>query len=592
VVSRCQAKARRFHLHATAVRDDQRAPTTIEDMAVHVQGDPSVGPVRLLVGLPEGIPHLAQRAMLAGGLHRRLGPVDANGDAWMLRQLFGDVRPDVLARWWTVAGAAPWVGSYDLSRVAYDLAAALAQEPGWIVEPDLPSSAFGRDIVMGAAPSGDAGGVAADLACSSDTWWALDAVRARQAWELPPRDGGRSMGEGIRIGHIDTGWTDHPELERPALDLTSDRDVIDHDDDARDPLERSFFRLLDSAGHGTATGSVIAGRRRGRISGVAPKARLVPIRAIRSVVQVLDGDVARAVDVARERGCHIVTMALGGRGFIGLRDAIRTAVADGLIVMAAAGNRVRFVVAPALYPECIAVAATDCERRPWAGSSGGAAVDVSAPGASVWIAGVVVDAAPQEFVVDRSNGTSFAVSTLAGVAALWLAHHGPDRVRQRYGPAHVQDAFMALLRSHGHRVPPGWTSNGWIGQYGMGIVDAVGLLRAGLPDLPTGVATAGPPTPVSQAVDRLQPALGMVTADETRRRVGGLLGIAPGAVDGLPPTAVSELVYRLGEDEQLRAALLPERHATVASPDAVPTATATALLDRTASLAFRDAVAE
>jgi subtilisin family serine protease len=94
---------------------------------------------------------------------------------------------------------------------------------------------------------------------------------------------GRSRGEGIRIGHIDTGYSDHPELERSALDLSSDYDLIDNDDDARDPLRRAFFAVLDSPGHGTATGSVIAGRERGEISGVAPQATLVPFRAIKSV---------------------------------------------------------------------------------------------------------------------------------------------------------------------------------------------------------------------------------------------------------------------------------------------------------------------
>jgi anti-sigma-K factor RskA len=41
----------------------------------------------------------------------------------------------------------------------------------------------------------------------------------------------------------------------------------------------------------------------------------------------------------------------------------RGAVADGMIVMAAAGSKVTFVVAPASYPECLAVAATNCNGK-------------------------------------------------------------------------------------------------------------------------------------------------------------------------------------------------------------------------------------
>jgi serine protease len=49
--------------------------------------------------------------------------------------------------------------------------------------------------------------------------------------------------------------------------------------------------------------------------GVAPRADLVPIRAVESVVQFFDSDVARAVEHARLVNCHVVSMSLGGTGF-------------------------------------------------------------------------------------------------------------------------------------------------------------------------------------------------------------------------------------------------------------------------------------
>jgi subtilisin family serine protease len=525
---------------------------------------------------------------LRRAVQRHLGPADMAGGAWGLERLFGNARPAELRRWWVVSGAVPSVPAYDLSRVAYDLATRLAREADLVVEPDVPSTAFGPEF--GPVPSTQplpeaAGGDRQDLPCSKAKTWALDSVRAREAWALPVEQGGRSRGEGIRIGHIDTGYSDHPELERAALDLTADYDIIDDDDDARDPLRRAFFAVLDSPGHGTQTGSVIAGRERGKISGVAPLATLVPIRAIKSVVQVLDSDVARAVNKARERGCHIISMSLGGRGFIGLQEAIRAAVADGMIVMAAAGNKVTFVVAPASYPECLAVAATNCNSKPWPDSSRGAAVDISAPGESVWTARVVLETSPPGFVESRSDGTSYAVATLAGVAALWLAHHGAQRIRRRYGKGSVQGAFLALLRSHGRRVPPDWISNGWQRKYGVGIVDAVALLHAGLPDLPE---TAVPETvseAAQQPVPRLRAALGELTDDQVRSAVGDLLGIDAGRVDELSPVVVSELVYRLGEDDQFREAVLTQ--AAPERPEAAPALGARALLERTSSASLR-----
>jgi subtilisin family serine protease len=414
-------------------------------------------------------------------------------------------------------------------------------------------------------------------------------VRARDAWRLAPvPPNGRSHGQGIRIGHIDTGYSDHPELERAALDLESDYDLIDDDNNARDPLRRAFFAVLDSPGHGTSTGSVIAGREQGQISGIAPGAILVPFRAIKSVVQVLDGDVARAVNLARERDCDVISMSLGGRGFIGLQDAIRAAVADGLIVMAAAGNKVSFVVAPASYPECLAVAATNCVSEPWPDSSRGPLVDISAPGESVWAAAVDLDTTPPKFIQRRSNGTSYAVATLAGVAALWLAHHGREVIRDRYGPANVQHAFLALLRSHGRRVPPNWISNGWHQRYGVGIVDAVALLEAGLPDLPEIAVLETVAEAAEQPVPRLQAALSELTTEQVRAVVSELLSVRRSAVDALPPVVVSELVYRLGEDDQLRAAALAM--ATAERPESATTLDAKALLDRTSSLSFSSAI--
>lgn len=553
--------------------------------------DPSVGWARLLVRLPEKTTDAVEaEVQLRDRVNQQLGPLDSSGEPWVLEELFENAVESELRRCWQVSGAVPAVPTYDSSRLAYDLAAMLARDSGLEVEPDVPSTAFGLEPTEAAGTlplpesAGDTAGT--HLAGSDAKTWSLDAVRARDAWKLTPPIGGRSRGEGVLIGHIDTGYTDHPDLERAALALDLDWDVLANDDDARDPLERRWFMRLDSPGHGTHTGSVIASRTRGLILGAAPMATLVPFRAVKSVVQVLDGDVARAVDIARDRGCHIVSMSLGGRGFFGLRDAIRAASADGMIVMAAAGNKVNVVVAPASYPECIAVAATNAASRPWPGSSRGRAVDIAAPGESVWAASVDSSVRPARFLRTRHHGTSFAVATLAGVAALWLAHHGRDRIVEHYGRAHVQRAFLGLVRSHGHRVPRGWRENGWDRAFGVGIVDALALLRAGLPDLPE-VEPEALAAPIAlDPVGRLQAVLGDLTRDQVRDAVGRLLDVNSEEVNRLSATVVSELVYRLGEDDQLRDGLLAA--AAGAGPESAgPTALAPRqLLARTASMAL------
>jgi serine protease len=167
-------------------------------------------------------------------------------------------------------------------------------------------------------------------------------------------------------------------------------------------------------------------------------------------------------------------MSLGGKGFFGLKGEIQRAVDAGMIVMAAAGNYVQIVTAPASYDNCLAVAATGPGDTLWADSSRGRAVDVSMPGSCVFVA-AYNDKTP---VVRMADGTSYAVAHLAAAAALWLAHHGRQLLIDKYGTRRLQAAFLTTLRWPGVCVvPPGWNPD-----YGVGRVDLLALLQAPLPE--------------------------------------------------------------------------------------------------------------
>src|SRR5262249_42476634 len=134
--------------------------------------------------------------------------------------------------------------------------------------------------------------------------------------------------------------------------------------------------------------------------------------------------VARAIDWAVDHGAEVITMSLGGVFSFSLHRSIARAVQADVIVLAAAGNCVRFVVWPARFDECLAVAGTNSPDKPWPGSCRGAAVDVAAPGQNVIRASIPRGTGPGGSDVGQGQGTSFAVALTAGVAALWLAHHG------------------------------------------------------------------------------------------------------------------------------------------------------------------------
>jgi hypothetical protein len=74
---------------------------------------------------------------------------------------------------------------------------------------------------------------------------------ARSAVGVPP---GPAGGANITIGHPDTGWTAHPELDTAALDLARQWNTLDENANAVDPLDFLLFNR-----HGT--GTVLSSRR-------------------------------------------------------------------------------------------------------------------------------------------------------------------------------------------------------------------------------------------------------------------------------------------------------------------------------------------
>lgn len=505
--------------------------------------------LRLLVELrkPGTEPERALREAVAITL-----PRTATGRPWRVARIFEPTMEasDNLARYYEVTGdVATPRGSGGLDRVAWDLAYALRDAAGVAVEPDLPSSAFQPEDPFAPGIGPDRGGP--DTPVSQDRLWALTSIRAQQAWALAPLPGGAARGAGIIVGHPDTGYTDHPELV-DVYDLTLDRDVLAGDDDARDPLVRRAGAFLDNPGHGTATATSIASREAGEVAGAAPLATIVPIRTVHSVVQVFDSDVAKAVNHARRTGCHVISMSLGGKGFFGLRAAIREAVDSGMIVLAAAGNNVKFVTAPASYPECIAVAAVNVDDEPWSGSSRGGKVAFSAPGGNVWTAGWNLEEDPPTPKVNTHSGTSFAVAHSAGVAALWLAHHGRPSLLQRYPGRRLQAAFLHLVSTVARRVPPFWDDS----RYGVGIIDAGALLGADLPaDADVDARVRAMDEATEDPLDRLNRVVPELDRLELADRLSTLLGVPltelPAALDRYGP----ELVSMLSEDVLARDAV-------------------------------------
>jgi len=318
---------------------------------------------------------------------------------------------------------------------------------------------------------------------SLPTSWNIDMVRAPDAWAMFPGGLAAAPWRRVRVGHIDTGYTEHPAFG-PWVDGRSPsvlaEEGLNFFDGGGSP--RDLLKPEGTPGHGTRTMSVLAGYEPGVFSGVAPQLTVVPYRVTNFVVidtlwnrNRLDLAIE---DAWRNKGCRVLSISLGDPCFpprtVG--RAVDLAYEAGVIIVAAAGNVTSEVTFPGRYSRAIGVGGVTHERKYWSGASRGATVDISAPAESVHRATVTVT--PQGLVYGYSgldgDGTSYATVHVSGAAALWLAYHGDTLAP--YAGWRTVEAFRTLVCATATK-----PTDGWEAIYGSGILDIAALLAAPLP---------------------------------------------------------------------------------------------------------------
>jgi len=272
------------------------------------------------------------------------------------------------------------------------------------------------------------------------------AVPGSFGGEASPPNPASSAGRGIGVAVLDTGIAAGGDL---AGRVVASADLSG---------EWSFS---DSYGHGTFMAGLIAGSGQGGgPSGVAPGVDLVDLKVAGADGSTTLGQVLLAMqlaDASRERfHLRVLNIALGAPAddpaTAPLTEAVERLWADGITVVAAAGNDGGGVDAPGLDPYVVTVGALD-PAPPGGGSPGSvpawssrgpdfagrAKPDLVAPGVGLVglrAPGSTVDLAnPTARVGDRyfrGSGTSMSTALVAGAAALVVAAHpdwGPDRVK-------------------------------------------------------------------------------------------------------------------------------------------------------------------
>ncbi len=303
--------------------------------------------------------------------------------------------------------------------------------------------------------------------------WALQKVRAPDAWDTC-----RGSSE-VVVAVIDTGVDcGHPDLQSNLWTNTTEqngRPGFDDDNNGYlDDIHGYNFMYHnsdanDEHGHGTHCAGIIAavGNNRTDIAGVCWSARIMPLKVFGTDGDGTVADAIPAIYYAVANGADVISCSWGGPKISNaLRDAVAYAQAQGVVIVAAAGNTSSSMpFYPAALPDVISVAATDASDNRQSLSNYGDWVDIAAPGNNiVSLCALLPGQITRAQTVATMSGTSMAGAYVAGSCALLLAAN----------PLLRCDELHALLTSTADRIPSGiCSSNGRLNLYA--------ALRAAIP---------------------------------------------------------------------------------------------------------------
>jgi major intracellular serine protease len=245
---------------------------------------------------------------------------------------------------------------------------------------------------------------------ASEIPYGVRQIQAPDLWDKGEK------GSGIVIAILDTGIDrEHPDLKNQILD---GRNFTRGD---RDDFE-------DRNGHGTHVAGTIAGEENGSgVVGVAPEAKLLIGKVLDdqgsgSYQGIIDGiEWATKWRGANQERVRIISMSLGGTyNDPRMEKAILKAVSKGILVVVASGNEGDADEStyersyPALYRECVTVAACDESGKLADFSNNHKDVDIIAAGVDV------LSTYPKSKYAVLS-GTSMATPHISGALALIIA---------------------------------------------------------------------------------------------------------------------------------------------------------------------------
>lgn len=284
--------------------------------------------------------------------------------------------------------------------------------------------------------------------------WHMERIGAPRAWDF-------ATGRGVTVAVVDTGIaceTYGPFTKATDLDGTEcvgGWNFVTKNEHAN-----------DDQGHGTHVAGTIAQSTNNGIgaAGVAFHARLMPVKVLNENGFGTTADVADGIRWAAEHGANVINLSLGGpRNSSVLEKAVKYALSQNAVVVAAAGNSGGRVGYPGATEGVIGVSATGADDKLAKFSSRGDGVDIAAPGVNVVQQTICKKGREKCEIFPGYSGTSMASPHVAGAAALVMSLGVTD-------PAAVE----AALKS-GARVVD--DSEGAKKLYGAGILQAANAVE-------------------------------------------------------------------------------------------------------------------
>jgi len=255
--------------------------------------------------------------------------------------------------------------------------------------------------------------------------WALDAIKVPETWSKG------YTGQGIVVAVIDTG-VDYKHSDLDGNIWVNPREIPANkkDDDGNgyiDDIQGWDFVTddndpMDLEGHGTHIAGTIAAENNGfGVIGVAPNAKIMPVRVLDASGNGSVLDVAAGIRYAADNGAKVINLSLGGDiNTPAEASAIKYAAEKGAIVVSAAGNQSQQQPGfPARYATHFGIAVGAVNRNnqmaTFSDLAGKLPLDyLNAPGVNIY----------STFLNNsyRSlSGTSMASPHIAGVVALVLS---------------------------------------------------------------------------------------------------------------------------------------------------------------------------